>query len=158
MTYESLNNLLISFEKTDIENLYEYDYDLFTLFYDMFKDTPFAKIPNTAFMFMEIDSWYGMSMRCGVWQYYEINSEEQGKSERVAEYLKSQGEYDMADIYAYGIHDYQKYTEISEYPEKWIDEANKIDDWIYENENYIYLWKKNLILNHRDEILNLAKK
>lgn len=159
MTYESLNNLLISYEKTDIESLYKYDCDLFMLFYDIFKDTPFVEIPDTAFMFMEIDSWYGTSMRGGVWQYYEINSEEQGKSERVAEYLKSQGGYnDMADIYAFGIHDYQKYAEIDEYPEEWLDESDKIDDWIYGNENQIYLWKKNLILNHRDEILNLAKK
>ncbi len=119
MTYESLNNLLISYEKSEIEKLYEYDYDLFMLFDDIFNNKPFAEIPDIAFMFMEIDSWYGMSMRCGVWQYYEINSEEQGKSERVAEYLKSQGGYDdMADIYAYGIHDYQKYAEISEYPEE----------------------------------------
>lgn len=159
MTYETLNNLLISYEKTDITELYEYDYDLFMLFYDIFKDKPFTEIPDTAFMFIEIDSWSGTSMRGGVWQYYEINSEEQGKSERVAEYLKSHGGYDdMADIYAFGIHDYQKYTEISEYPEEWLDESYKIDNWIYENENYIYQWKKDLISSHKNEILKLAKK
>lgn len=159
MTYETLNNLLISYEKTDITELYKYDYDLVMLFYDIFKDTPFTEIPDTAFMFMEIDIWFGTSMRGGVWQYYEINSEEQGKSERVAEYLKSNGGYDdMADIYAFGIHDYQKYAEISEYPEEWLDEADKIDDWIYENEYYIYQWKKDLISSHKNEILKLAKK
>lgn len=159
MTYKNLNKLLILYEKSDVENLYKYDYDLFTLLYEVFKDTPFAEIPDTAFMFMEIDNWFGTSMRGGVWQYYEINSEERGRSERAAEYLKSQSGYDdMADIYAFGIHDYQKYAESDEYPEKWLDESNKIDDWIYENETYIYQWKRNLILNHKDEILNLAEK
>lgn len=157
MTYETLKNLLISYEKTDIKKLYKYDNDLFMLFYDIFGDKPFTEIPDTAFMFMEIDSWYGTSMRGGVWQYYEINSAEYGKSERAAEYLKSQGEYDMADIYAYGIHDYYN-VKNDEYPEEWLAESDKIDDWIYENEYYIYQWKKDLILSHENEILKLAKK
>lgn len=157
MTYGTLNNLLISYEKTDITELYEYDYDLFMLFYDTFKDKPFTEIPDTAFMFMEIDSWSGTSMRGGVWQYYEINSAEQGKSERVAKYLKSQCEYDMADIYAYGIHDYYN-VKNGEYPDEWLDESDKIDNWIYENEYYIYQWKKDLISSHKNEILKLAEK
>lgn len=160
MTYDALNDLLVSYEETEIEMLYEYDGDFFMLFYDIFKDKPFIEIPDAAFMFMEIDGWQGMSQRCGVWQYYESGSFEHGKFERVLEYLKSQNEYDMAKIYAIGIHDYDdpKYEENFDYPEEWLVESEKIDTWITENEEHIYTWKKDLILNHRNEILKLAEK
>ena len=71
MTYDSLNDLLISYEQTDPSDLFEYDYSFFTLFYETFKDKPVSDIPDVAFMFMEIDGWQGMCQRCGVWQYYE---------------------------------------------------------------------------------------
>lgn len=165
MTCESLKDLLISYEQTDLSELWNYDYSFFMLFYDIFGDKPFMKIPDVAFMFMEIDGWQGMCQRCGVWQYYENISYEYGKAERVITYLKSRNEDELAGIYAYGIHDYCNYeykNDSSEcevqYPQKWLDESEKIGDWIMNNEEHIYKFKRNLILSHKSDILNLAEK
>lgn len=157
MNYDFLNDLLISYEKSDIDNLCDYSYYVFIFFYDIFNTKPYMEIPDTPLMFMEIDNWYGMSMRCGVWQYYEYASCECGKLQKIAGYLKSQGENDMAEVFAYGIHDYYS-IENGEYPQKWLDESEKIDKWIYKNENYILQWQRKLILDHKDEIMQLAEK
>ena len=53
------------------EDFWEYEGEFFLLYYNRFKDTPFMDIPDTAFMYMEISNWRGMSARSGVWQYYE---------------------------------------------------------------------------------------
>ena len=164
MTYDSLNDLLISYEQTDPSDLFEYDYYFFTLFYETFKDKPVSEIPDAAFMFMEIDGWQGMCQRCGVWQYYENISYECEKAERVINYLRSHNENEMADIYAYGIHDYCSYVhddDVSEYevgyPQEWLDESDKIDNWIMDNEEHIYAFKRDLIISHKAEILDLAE-
>lgn len=160
MTYDLLHDLLISYEQVELSELWNYDYSFFTLFYDIFEDKPFMKIPDVAFMFMEIDNWQGMCQRCGVWQYYENISYECGKSERVIDYLKSHNENELADIYAYGIHDYCNYEHNGnfDYPQNWLDESEKIDDWIMDNEEHIYKFKRNLILSHKSDILNIAEK
>lgn len=164
MTCESLKDLLISYEHTDLSELWNYDYSFFMLFYDIFSDKNFSEIPDAPFMFMEIDNWQGMCQRCGVWQYYETISYECGKSERVINYLKSHNENELADIYAYGIHDYCNYesnVDFSEYevgyPQNWIDESEKIGNWIMDNEEHIYKFKRNLIISHKSDILNLAE-
>lgn len=51
------------------------------LFYDRFKNMSFVDILDSAFMFMEINNWQGMSHRCGVWQYYESGAFQKGKFE-----------------------------------------------------------------------------
>lgn len=160
MIYDLLHDLFISYEQTDLSELWNYDYSFFMLFYDIFSDKYFSEIPDVAFMFMEIDKWQGMCQRCGVWQYYENISYECEKSERVINYLKSQNENELADIYAYGIHDYCNYEHNGnfDYPQNWIDESEKIDDWITDNEEHIYKFKRNLILSHKNDILNMAEK
>ena len=62
---------------------------------------------------MEISNWQGMSLRCGVWQYYESGAFQKGKFERVLSFLKTKNEEETASIYACGIHDYanEKYQE-----------------------------------------------
>ena len=66
MTYDLLHVLFISYEQTDLSELWNYDYSFFMLFYDIFSDKYFSEIPDVAFMFMEIDKWQGMCQRCGV--------------------------------------------------------------------------------------------
>ncbi len=163
MNRNALNDLLVSYENSAPDNLYEFDYHFSMLFYELYKDSPFSQIPDVPFMFMGIDDWQGMSLRCGVWQYYENGDFETGKLQRVTDYLSSHGENDWADVFASGIHDYA--NEIYQddpvshavgYPEQWLEESGKIDDWIYENENYIYEWKRRLILDHKDDVLSLA--
>ena len=60
------------------EDFWEYEGEFFLLFYDRFKDALFMDIPDTAFMYMEISNWRGMSARSGVWQYYESGAFQKG--------------------------------------------------------------------------------
>lgn len=71
MSYDTLNKLIVSLETSGYEMFWKYDDQFFMLFYDKFKSMPYANIPDSAYMFMEIHNWKGMSQRCGVWQYYE---------------------------------------------------------------------------------------
>lgn len=160
MTCDAINELFVSAESSGYEMFWKYDAEFFMLFYDKFKNTPFADIPDIAFMYMEINNWQGMSLRCGVWQYYESRAFENGKSERVLSYLRDNNEEEMSSIYACGIHDYsnEKYRENYDYPGEWLDEADKIDEWIRDNEVHIYKWMRDLILNHKSEVLKFGEK
>lgn len=106
MTYNAIKELIVTAESSGYENFWKYDGDFFMLFYDEFKYTPFADIPDIAFMYIEINNWQGMSVRCGVWQYYESGSFQKGKFERVLSFLRANGEEEMADAYGCGIHNY----------------------------------------------------
>ena len=159
MTYNAINELILSAESSGHESFWEYDGEFFMLFYNRFKNTPFTDIPDIAFMYMEINNWQGMSLRCGVWQYYESGAFQKGKFERVLTFLETKNEEEIASIYAYGIHDYanEKYQENYNYPEEWIDESDKIDKWISDNEVYLYKWMYDLILEHKGEVLKLGE-
>ena len=106
MAYNDVNELIVSAESSGYETFWEYEAKFFMLFYNKFKNTPFMDIPDIAFMYMEISNWHGMSVRSGVWQYYESGALQKGKFERVLSFLKANGEEEMVDIYACGIHDY----------------------------------------------------
>ncbi len=159
MTYSAINELIASAESSGHENFWKYDGEIFMLFYDKFKYTPYADIPDTAFMYMEINNWQGMSVRCGVWQYYESGSFQKGKFERVISFLKTNGEKEMADIYACGIHDYanEKYQQNFDYPEEWFDETERVDKWISDYEKYIFKWMYDLIIAHKSDVLALGE-
>ncbi|MBD5519124.1 MAG: hypothetical protein HDR07_11830 [Lachnospiraceae bacterium] len=160
MNYNAINELIVSVELSGHESFWEYDGEFFMLFYNRFKDTPFTDIPDIAFMYMEINNWWGMSVRSGVWQYYESGAFEKGKFERVLSFLKTNGEEEMANVYACGIHDYtnERYQKNYDYPEEWFDEAERIDEWISGNEGYIYKWMYDLILGHKSEVIKLGDK
>lgn len=160
MTSDEINNLLVSAESSGHESFWAYSGKFFMLFYDRFKGTPFIDIPDAAFVYMEINNWQGMSARCGAWQYYESGAFQDGKFERVLSFLKTNGEEEMAAVYACGIHDYanEKYRESYDYPKEWFDEADKIDQWINDNEDDLYKWMYHLIVNHKSELLKLGEK
>lgn len=160
MNYNAINELIVSVELSGHESFWEYDGEFFMMFYDRFKVTPFTDIPDIAFMYMEINNWWGMSVRCGVWQYFESGAFEKEKFERVLSFLKTNGEEEMANVYACGIHDYanERYQKNYDYPEEWFDEAERIDEWISGNEGYIYKWMYDLILGHKSEVIKLGDK
>lgn len=159
MTCNAINELLALAEASGYESFWKFDGEFFMLFYERFRDTPFADIPDTAFMYMEINNWQGMSVRCGVWQYYESGAFEKGKFERVLSFLRVSGEEEMADVYACGIHDYadERYRKNYDYPEEWFDETERIDKWIIDHEGYIYQWMYDLIMGHKSEVLLLGE-
>lgn len=158
MTYDSLNDLLVSYEETEADLLFEFDIVFFDLFYYQFNDFEVKDIPMYALGFLEIDTWQGMAQRCGVWQFYESRSYEPQKFSAVINLLKSQGEDEFVKVFASGIHDYAnpKYAEKFNYPDEWLEQSDTINNWIYDNEEKIYQWKRKLILSHRDEILELS--
>lgn len=158
MTYNAIKELIVTAESSGYENFWKYDGDFFMLFYDEFKYTPFADIPDIAFMYIEINNWQGMSVRCGVWQYYESGSFQKGKFERVLSFLRANGEEEMADAYGCGIHDYanDRYQKNYDYPEEWLDDAEEADEWIRRNEETIYKWMHDLIMGHKSEVLKLG--
>ena len=159
MTYNDINELIVSAELSGHENFWKYDGEFFMLFYNRFKNTSFTDIPDVVFMYMEINNWQGMSVRCGVWQYYESGSFNKEKFERVLSFLKTNGEEEMADVYSRGIHDYanERYQENYDYPEEWFDEAEGIDKWLYDHEEYIYKCMYDLIMKHKSEVLKLGE-
>lgn len=52
---------------------------------------------------------------------------------------------------------YERYQEDFNYPQEWIDEADKIDKWISDNEVRLYKWMYDLILDNKSEILKLGE-
>lgn len=157
--YNDIYDLIVSAESSGHKNFWQYDGEFFMLFYNKFMYTPFTDIPDIAFMYMEINNWQGMSVRCGVWQYYESGAFQKGKFERVLSFLRANGEKEMADIYAHGIHDYAdgRYQKNYDYPEEWLNDSDKVDGWLMDNEEYIYKWMYDLIMEHKNEILRLGE-
>ena len=82
-----------------------------------------------------------------------------GEIERVISFLKTNGEKEMADIYACGIHDYanEKYQQNFDYPEEWFDETERVDKWISDYEKYIFKWMYDLIIAHKSDVLALGE-
>ncbi len=147
--------LIFLAESAGYERFWEYEGDIFMLFYNRFGTAPFMDIPDIAFMYMEINNWQGMSVRCGVWQYYESGAFQDGKFERVMAYLRAHHEEEMASVYALGIQDYANeiYRGNYDYPEEWFEGTDTIDEWIRDHEDHIYKWMYDLIMDHKKELL-----
>lgn len=159
MTDQAIHQLIASAESSGEKGFWKFEGQFFMLFYNSFKNTPFTDIPDIAFMYMEINNWQGMSVRCGVWQYYESGAFQKGKFERVLSFLRANGDEEMADAYACGIHDYanERYQKGSDYPEEWFEETEKTDEWISGHEEYIDQWMYHLIMKHKSEVLKLEE-
>lgn len=147
-----MNTLETIYQKllqTSLEDFYEVESDFFMEFDDM----PEEGRPDYMTAFMTIYNWFAMSLRSGVWTFYEGADPEELKITR--EYLKKTGDSELEEILAYGIHDYQdpKYAENFDYPESWIQESDKIDDWIWEHQKWLYQWEQELLLSNKEALL-----
>lgn len=128
-----LDDLIKRAEETTPEKFYLVETDLFMEFYYL------ENKPSFAVAFMGISSWMGTSQRSGVWTYYESTDPE--TINVTIEYLQNYNQYDeLLKMYMLGNHDYwdEKYKDNYEYPQEWINESEKIDEWIYQNELEIY--------------------
>lgn len=108
--------------------------------------------PLCVTVFMTISNWFAMSLRSGVWTFYEAT-----KPSDIAltiEFLKETENKELCGIFSFGVHDYQnpKYAENFDYPDEWIEESGRIDDWISEHEDWLYNWERELLLKYRDVI------
>ena len=142
--YEKLKSM-------DDKEFYKIESDFFIYLYS---DPNKSSLPfvNT---FLIVSSWFGTSMRSGVWTFYETANEQNVKN--AVDYLKQTGETELAAIIEKGIHDYQNpiYSENFDYPEKWISEADEIDDWITEQESRLSNWLYNFLIANEDKIISL---
>ena len=148
MPFETLYNQLLS---TADEDFYLIETDFFTALASI----PTEKRPVCVTAFLAISNWCGTSLRSGVWTFYEVCNVEEIES--VHQYLKENGAEEMATVLALGIHDYQnpKYAENLDYPEEWIEEADKIDLWINDNHKCIVEWEFKLLMDNRELICSL---
>ncbi|MBS6955349.1 MAG: hypothetical protein KH230_19210 [Enterocloster asparagiformis] len=136
--------------ETDYKNMYEIEADFFMKLYHDFSKNRLPWI--TAFL--TISTWFGTSMRSGVWTFYEVGNIQ--KMKITAQYLRAGGDNELADIFEKGIHDYQnpKYAKNYDYPEEWLEEADEIDQWISAHEDWLWKWEYHILATNRDRILN----
>ena len=119
--------------------------DIFGLIYDE-RDTDSPEWLNA---FIEISTWESVSLRGGVWTYYEGNV--LSIVEQTSQFLKSSTYTELYEMYTYAMHDYS--GEISdEQMEVWIRESEKVDEWILKNEIQIDLWLKNILCSNKEQI------
>lgn len=119
--------------------------DIFGLIYDK-RNT---NSPEWLNAFIEISTWQGASLRDGVWTYYE------GRLlsivEKTSQFLKLSTYTELYQMYTYAIHDYSDEI-FDEQIEVWIQESEKVDEWIFKNEIQIDIWLKNIILDNKEQI------
>lgn len=117
--------------------------ELFTTLYAM-KDKP-----DFVYAFLGLSSWMGTSLRSGVWTYYE--STDKKEIDTVIKYLNQyDSENAIAGMYTLGNHDYgdANYQDDFEYPKEWIEESEKIDKWILDNEETIIRFLQDILRNN----------
>ena len=152
---QEIEKLFETVEKSTENEYYSYDADFFHLFENILKNAPdctFARV------YIMLDNWLGISMRDGVWTFYESFAGNRGLKDTV-DYLNYIGEKQMAVVFAYGIHPYNdKEFDGLHYPLEWIDDSDEIDDWISANENKIINVQKNIILSNKEIIKSISKK
>lgn len=146
-----LNQLYQKLLEINYKDMYEIETDFFTKLYYDFSEKQLPWITS----FLTISTWFGASMRSGVWTFYEVGNVHE--MEITARYLRVSGDNELADIFEKGIHDYQnpKYAPDCDYPEEWLEEADEIDDWISKHEDDLWKWKYNILIMNRDSILNI---
>ena len=117
-----------------------------------------ADRPPCVTVFLTVVNWFAVSFRSGVWTFFEAGNRKD--IELTAKFLEETGEKEFADIFRYGIHDYQnpKYAENFDYPDEWIEEAEKIDEWINQHSNWLYDWERKLLLDNKDLICSCFSK
>lgn len=147
-----LNKLFQKLLGMDYKNMYEMEAEFFLALYYGFSENRLLWINA----FLTISSWFGISMRSGVWTFYETANVQEITD--TLQYLKLNNENELAAIFEKGIHDYQnpKYAENYNYPEEWIKESEQIDEWISVHEDWLWKWEYNLLVMNKDSILIMS--
>ncbi|MCD7993494.1 MAG: hypothetical protein LUK37_17590 [Clostridia bacterium] len=146
-----IKKLLKDIEKGDYQELYKYETDIYLSLYQK----TIEGRPSCVTAFLVISSWFGTSQRSGVWTFYEATKSDEIHT--ALQYLKESGENVIAQIFEKGIHDYHNpiYAENFDYPEKWIEEADEIDNWIMQHEELLWKWEYKLLMDNKQVIAAL---
>ena len=142
-----MDKLFEKLKESSIDDFYVIEAEFFEHLYQLEPTQKTSEI----IVFLNISNWLGFSLRDGVWTYYEVANPLELQT--TLDYLK-QLDVQMETFFQLGIHDYQnpQYSENYNYPDEWIIESEKIDDWIFQHEKYIWKFEKNLLLKHEKEI------
>lgn len=107
--------------------------------------------------FLTLANWSASSKRSGVWTFYEAALPLD--IDLTLNYLEQLGNNELTAIFHYGIHDYQNpiYAENYNYPNEWIDESEKIDQWITSHEVMLDAWKRKLLIDNKKLICSLLQ-
>lgn len=145
-----IDRLYDRLQSVDMERFFELDGEFFMELWG----APAQRRPDCAVAFMMLSSWWGVSVRSGVWTYYE--SQNPADIRTACQYLSRNAPADLARMYSLGIHPYQDpaYQDAS-YPESWIEESEQIDRWIMDHEQEIWAYERRLLLEERAAICGL---
>lgn len=153
---ENIENIYMQLDSISSEEFGEIDYEFVSYFNEKYgyAKTYDSKVPECVTAFMLLDDWYGCWFRSGVWTFYEYYAGTQALK-ITSEFLKKNADKEMSEIFDYGIHEYNnpKYAgKVSEYPQEWIDESERIDDWIGNREEEIFKFLEKILIDNRKEI------
>lgn len=125
-------------------------------FFQKLQSVPDKIKPQSIVAFLNISNWQGISVRSGVWTFYESANPKDLVT--TSEYLVQKGQIELAAIFNSGIHDYQnpQYAQNYDYPNEWMEESDLIDSWIMVHIKQLNEWKRELLLENRNIIINLA--
>ena len=147
-----LRRLYENLKMQGLKQFYALESEFSLLFYNKFPTEP---RPECVTVYFTISNWFGNLVRGGVWTFYE--SYPFSEIQTTIEFLKQTGEAELAEMLALGAHDYQnpKYVGNFEYPKEWITESEKIDEWIFAHEEWLYEWEYSFLLKNKEMLLEL---
>ena len=145
MKEKKLEELLARLEASPPGDLYQPEGEMLLKILEI----PGEERPDWATVFQVLSNWLGNSLRSGVWTYYEIA--DPAELETTREYLEGAGQPELLEQFARGIHDYRGCPDF-QYPEEWEEEADGIDRWIFEQEEFLNLWLRDLLLANREPL------
>ena len=124
--------------------------------HELYYNISVEKRPLCVSAFLTIVNWFAMSLRNGVWTFYEATAPID--IEQTLQFLAQSGDDELAAIFRYGVHDYQnpKYYGNWNYPEEWIEEAEEIDEWVWDHEDWLFMWEKRLLIQYKELICSLV--
>lgn len=152
---DNIENIYLQLDSISSEDFPEIDYEFCSYFSEKYgyAENYDSNVPECVTAFMILEDWYSCWFRSGVWTFYEYYA---GKKalKITADFLKKYADKEMSDIFESGIHEYNnpKYAKVSDYPQEWIDESEKIDFWIENREKEIFRFLEKILIDNKKEI------
>ena len=92
-----MKKYILKLEQTENKKFYEADAEFFMKFYEI----PVSSRPACVITFMTISNWMGISMRDGVWTFYEGTGRRE--LQVTLQYLEQTGWNECREMFEYGI-------------------------------------------------------
>ena len=134
--------------------------DLLLEFYDFLVGELYpvqGEEPEWAFVFEQLYNWQFQSFHEGIDTFYTnlYQVDTNNGIRRMSDCLYQYGYMELAKWYDYGIFDYNLYPD-DDYPAEYGLRMAEIDEWIHENTDIIWQIYVELLLGHKEELLEAA--